>query len=67
MTIRELYIESVKRKEMSLLLLLDFLVKEKKTVKWEDDTSVLQLYYKPNNRKRMNELLKEYKGKGWQK
>lgn len=67
MTIRELYIESVKKKEMSLLLLLDFLVKEKKTVKWEDDTSVLQLYYKPNNRKRMNELLKEYKGKGWQK
>lgn len=61
MTIRELYIEAIKGKEQSLLLLLDFLVKEKKTVKWEDDDSVLDIYFKPNNREKMNRLLLEYK------
>lgn len=61
MTIRELYIEAIKGKEQSLLLLLDFLVKEKKTVKWEDDDSVLDIYFKPNNREKMNCLLLEYK------
>lgn len=60
MTIRELYIEAIKGKEQSLLLLLDFLVKEKKTVKWEDDDSVLDIYFKPNNRAKMNRLLLEY-------
>ncbi|MFI8495933.1 hypothetical protein ACIGC1_24075 [Peribacillus butanolivorans] len=60
MTVRELYHESVKNKHTSLRLLIEFLVYEKNTVNFTDDKSVLDLFFKENNRPRMNELLKEY-------
>jgi hypothetical protein len=60
MTVRELYHESVKNKHTSLRLLIEFLVYEKNTVNFTDDVSVLDLYFKVNNRPKMNELLKEY-------
>ena len=60
MTVRELYHESIKHKHTSLRLLIEFLVYEKNTVNFNDDKSVLDLYFKENNRPRMNELLKEY-------
>lgn len=60
MTVRELYHESVKYKHTSLRLLIEFLVYEKNTVNFNDNKSVLDLYFKENNRPRMNELLKEY-------
>ncbi|KQU19175.1 hypothetical protein ASG65_24580 [Bacillus sp. Leaf13] len=60
MTVRELYHESVKNKHTSLRLLIEFLVYEKNTVNFTDDKSVLDLFFKENNRLRMNELLKEY-------
>lgn len=60
MTVRELYHESVKHKHTSLRLLIEFLVYEKNTVNFNDDKSALDLYFKENNRPRMNELLKEY-------
>ncbi|KRF62501.1 hypothetical protein ASG99_24500 [Bacillus sp. Soil768D1] len=60
MTVRELNHESVKNKHTSLRLLIEFLVYEKNTVNFTDDKSVLDLFFKENNRLRMNELLKEY-------
>lgn len=61
MQIKELFEYAIIEKEFSLALLLDFLVNEKKTVKMSDDKSVLELYMKPNNHKKMNLLLDEYR------
>ncbi|MDV7767785.1 hypothetical protein, partial [Peribacillus sp. CSMR9] len=60
MTVRELYHESVKYKHTSLRLLIEFLVYEKNKVNFNDDKSALYLYFKENNRPKMNELLEEY-------
>lgn len=60
MTVRDLYHESIKYKHTSLRLLIEFLVYEKNTVNFNDDKSVLNLYFKKNNKPRMNELLQEY-------
>jgi hypothetical protein len=61
MKIKELFEYAIVEKEFSLALLLDFLVNEKKTVKMSDDISVLDHYTKPNNRKKMNILLDQYR------
>jgi response regulator of citrate/malate metabolism len=61
MKIKELFEYAIVEKEFSLALLLDFLVNEKKTVKMSDDISVLDYYTKPNNRKKMNLLLDQYR------
>jgi hypothetical protein len=61
MTIKELFEYSIMEKEFSLALLLDFLLHEKKTIKMSDDKSVLELYTKPQNHQRMNQLLDEYR------
>lgn len=63
MQIKELFEYAIIEKEFSLALLLDFLVNEKKTVKLTDDKSALDLYTKPQNWKRMNQLLDEYRDK----
>lgn len=57
----ELYNDAIVFNESSILLLLDFLIFEKDTVKMEDPISTLELYFKPNNRSKMNRLLDEYK------
>lgn len=63
MKIRELYEESIKGYHESLSLLIEFLIFEKKVLTFEDDTKELDLYFKPNNQARMNQLLIEYKKK----
>lgn len=60
MKIRELMYESMLHNHQSLIKLIEFLVIEKETVKLDDDLSVLDLYFKPKNRDKMNRLLKEY-------
>lgn len=60
MTIREIYEESILLDLYWLQILIEFLVFEKETITFEDDKSSLDLYFKPNNEQRMNQLLKEY-------
>lgn len=47
----------------SLLLLIDFLVYEKKVHQLTDDVSVLNKYYLPKHREKMTGLLTEYHNK----
>jgi hypothetical protein len=60
MTIRELYAEAIEHKQESLILLLDFLLFAKKTVKFDDDTKVIRKYYKPEFQAKMNEYLSSH-------
>lgn len=60
MTIRELMYESMLHNHDSLTKLIEFLVIEKETVRLEDDAAVLDLYFKPKNKDKMNKLLGEY-------
>ncbi|WP_407270011.1 hypothetical protein [Radiobacillus sp. PE A8.2] len=61
MTIRELYNDAVIYDEPHLILLLDFLLFEKRTINLDDEKCVLDLYFKKNNRNRLNKLVLEYK------
>lgn len=63
MILKELYEESIKGNHESLSLLIEFLVFEKKVLTFDHDKKELDLYFKPNNRPRMNKLLLEYKSK----
>lgn len=63
MNLRDLYTDAITGEFHSLALLIEFLIFEKKVLTFEDDIKELDLYYKPNNRKRMNKLLLEYKEK----
>lgn len=67
MNIKELYTEAIKLETElegdSLTALIEFLIFEKKVLQWTDDKSELDLYFKPNNKPRMNKLLLEYKGR----
>lgn len=60
MKVQDFYLEAIKGNHTSLVKLIEMLVKEKKTVKLSDDAAVLDLYFKPNNRDKMNKLLGEY-------
>ncbi len=60
MTIRYIYEQSILNKSYWLQKLIEFLIFEKEVIGLEDDKSALDLYFKPNNEKRMNELLIEY-------
>jgi len=65
MTIKELYTEAIKLESElggdSLTTLIEFLIFEKKVLQWTDDVREMDLYFKPNNKPRMNKLLLEYK------
>ncbi|GGN54966.1 hypothetical protein [Oceanobacillus indicireducens] len=63
MNLRELYTEAIAEKFHSLCLLIEFLVFEKQVLSFESDARELDLYFKPNNRRRMNYLLLEYRQK----
>ncbi|GGJ61824.1 hypothetical protein GCM10007111_24930 [Virgibacillus kapii] len=63
MKIRELYEESIKGDHGSLSLLIEFLVFEKRVLSFDDHISELDLYFKPNNKAKMNRLLLDYKNK----
>lgn len=60
-SIRELYNAAVTENQEPVLLLLDFLIFEKEVLTFECDPVELNLYFKANNKKRMNELLLKYK------
>ena len=60
MKIKEYYLEAIKYNHKSLKYMIEFLVKEKKVLSMEDDESAMDLYFKPNNKERMNKLLREY-------
>lgn len=61
MQLKELYADAIEYGEETLCMLLEFLVIEKQSQSWADDVSVLELYFKPNNHKRLNQLLIEYR------
>ena len=65
MTIKELYTEAIKLESESggdsLTLLIEFLVLEKKVLTWTSDYKELDLYFKPNNKEKINKLLLEYR------
>jgi hypothetical protein len=60
MKIQDYYLEAIKGEHVALAKIIEMLVREKKTIKLSDDAKVLDLYFKPNNRDKMNKLLKEY-------
>lgn len=60
-TVRYFYEQALLNDFTDLINTIEFLLVEKKTIKLEDDISVLDFYFKPNNRKRMVKLLNEYK------
>lgn len=62
MDLKEVYTDAIQQEFESLSLLIEFLVLEKKVLTWESDYKELDLYFKPNNKKRMNNLLLDYKG-----
>jgi len=49
MTVRELMNEALNGRYESLILLIDLLVTDKKTVSYEDDISVLDFYLQENS------------------
>jgi hypothetical protein len=60
MKIRELVLEADLNNHSGLLLFLDFLINEKRAVSMSDDTRVLELYFLPKHKDRLNKLLREY-------
>lgn len=60
MKVQDYYLEAIKGGYTPLVKLIEMLVREKKTIKLTDDAAVLNLYFKPNNRDKMNKLLTEY-------
>lgn len=63
MTIRYIYEQSILNKSYWLQILIEFLVFEKKVMTLEDYGNELDLYFKQNNEKRINELLIKYANK----
>jgi hypothetical protein len=62
MTIQELYVEG--KDFPSLLLLIDYLVHERKVVSMTDSIEKLTYYMQPNFHKKMNAYLDDYKRGG---
>jgi len=63
MTVRELMNEALNGRYESLILLIDLLVTDKKTVSYEDDISVLDFYLQDKFRDKINGHIKELKMK----
>ena len=63
MTIRELFEAALENKDENLQALIMFVVLEKKVHDWDDDKSVLNIYFLPKHRERMTKLINEYKRK----
>lgn len=64
MQIREWYLDAVDYNQESLLLLLDFLIYEKKVLTMDDDEEKLQFYFQDRYRNSMNAHLEKYKEQG---
>ncbi|WP_163583303.1 hypothetical protein [Gracilibacillus saliphilus] len=63
MNLGELLQEAIEMKAYGLQSLIMLVVFEKQVLSLEDDESELDLYFKPNNAKRINQILKEYQKK----
>ena len=63
MTIRELFEAALENKDENLQALIMFVVLEKRVHSWDDDKSVLDIYFLPKHRERMTKLINEYKRK----
>lgn len=63
MTIRELFEAALENKDENLQALIMFVVLEKRVHSWDDDISVLNVYFLPKHRERMTKLINEYKRK----
>lgn len=63
MTLRELFEAALENKDENLQALIMFVVLEKKVHDWNDDKSVLDVYFLPKHRERMAKLINEYKRK----
>ena len=63
MNIRELFEAALENKDENLQALIMFVVLEKKVHDWNDDKSVLDVYFLPKHRERMTKLINEYKKK----
>ena len=63
MTIRELFEAALENKDENLQALIMFVVLEKRVHSWDDDISVLNVYFLPKHNKRMTKLINEYKKK----
>ena len=55
--------KSIQSNQVDMQALILFLVMEKQVLKMDDDAKELDLYFKENNRKRMNQELRAYKQK----
>jgi len=62
-TLRELFEAALENKDENLQALIMFVVLEKKVHDWNDDKSVLDVYFLPKHRERMTKLINEYKKK----
>jgi hypothetical protein len=60
MTIQEIYDEAKQGNYYSLILLIDFLVKEKKVLELSDSEEKLTYYLQDRFHKKLNEYLAEY-------
>ncbi len=63
MTIQEIYDEAIKGNYYSLILLIDFLVKEKKVLKLSDSEEKLNYYFQDKFKVAMNNYLEVYNEK----
>lgn len=63
MDIKTLLEKAIKAEQVDMQALILFLVMEKQVLNMEDDSKELDLYFKTNNRNRMNKELRDYKRK----
>lgn len=63
MYIKEVYLEAVKGKYKSLILVIQFLVYEKKVLTFDDDLEKLNYFLQEKFRDKMNVHLREYKAR----
>lgn len=63
MTIRELYSEAIQNEYYSLVLIIDFLVREKKVLSLDDDAEKIDYYFQPKFKRAMYRYLDEHNEK----
>ncbi|MBA2878013.1 hypothetical protein HNR63_001067 [Anoxybacillus kamchatkensis] len=63
MKIRELYEEAIRYEYYSLVLIIDFLVREKKVLSLDDDAEKIDYYFQPKFKRAMYRYLDEYNEK----
>lgn len=61
MKVKELYRDAMDDEQQTLLLVLDYLIKERQVLSLDDDKSKLDYYLQDRFKDKMNEYLKEYK------